>query len=186
MTSRGLGSHGRMKSDDALFGTSSPVPVTRLSAIGTWPSIRRWTCSGSPDGLACGAMFGISRTDGLRSMPRGRRSSWTSFGRISGRVPRRPSWRGSKRRRFRPRVDGTALRSCIERRSQGPGIGSPGARPPGSILGARYSVFGVDPVPGPGSQVPGTRDLEPGTRRLSSKNPHTGSASCILYPASIF
>jgi hypothetical protein len=29
----------------------------------------------------------------------------------------------------------------------------------GSGLGARYSAFGVDPVPGIGSQVPGTRDV---------------------------
>jgi hypothetical protein len=45
-----------------------------------------------------------------------------------------------------------------------------------SVLGARCPALGVDPVPGPGFQVPGIRDLEPGTRRLSSKNLHTGLA----------
>jgi len=33
-----------------------------------------------------------------------------------------------------------------------------------SVPGARCSALGVDPVPGPGSQVPGTRNLEPGIR----------------------
>jgi hypothetical protein len=47
---------------------------------------------------------------------------------------------------------------------------------PGSVFGARCSVLGVDSVPGIGSQVPGTRNLEPGTWHLSSKNPHTGYA----------
>jgi hypothetical protein len=48
---------------------------------------------------------------------------------------------------------------------------------PGSVFGARCSALGADPVPGPGFQVPGTRNLEPGTGYLSSKNPHTGYAS---------
>jgi len=34
---------------------------------------------------------------------------------------------------------------------------------PTSVLGARYPALGADSVPGLGSQVPGTRNLEPGT-----------------------
>jgi hypothetical protein len=51
---------------------------------------------------------------------------------------------------------------------------------PGSVFGARCSALGVNPGPGPGSQVPGTRDLEPGIRRLFSKNSHTGYARCRM------
>jgi hypothetical protein len=38
---------------------------------------------------------------------------------------------------------------------------------PGSVFGTRCSALGVDPVPGIGSQVPGTQDLRPGTRTES-------------------
>jgi hypothetical protein len=37
----------------------------------------------------------------------------------------------------------------------------------GSVLGARCLALGVDSVPGPGYQVPGTRDLRPGNRTES-------------------
>jgi len=37
-------------------------------------------------------------------------------------------------------------------------------------------------VPGPGCQIAGTRYRVPSTWHLSSKNPPTGYASCILYP----
>jgi len=34
-----------------------------------------------------------------------------------------------------------------------------GTWPSGSVFGARYPALGVNPVPGSGFQVPGTRDL---------------------------
>jgi hypothetical protein len=51
-----------------------------------------------------------------------------------------------------------------------------------SVLGARCSALGVDPVPGPRCRIASTRYLVPGTWYLSSKNPHTGYASCTLHP----
>jgi hypothetical protein len=70
---------------------------------------------------------------------------------------------------------------------------------PGSVLGARCSVLGVNPVPGiryqvPGSwcPTPGTRDLAPDIWRnawLMLQKPAHGvrilhPVSCILHPAS--
>jgi hypothetical protein len=56
-----------------------------------------------------------------------------------------------------------------------PVCGFSGGQARSSVLGVRSSA-----LIGPGSWVPGIRNLEPGTGYLSSKNAHTGYAGCRI------